>query len=381
MRIAYCLPEISHPGGIGRITTQKANYLSSLGHIIYIITTDQNHLPAYFNLSPNVHHIDLEINFRDKKQTFLNKVISKYRKQKIYKKKLSKLLHKLKLDFVISTFTNEATFLYQINDGSKKILESHFNRDVLLILNKEYNLSFPQKIYNIYKTYHNIFLTKRYDAFVVLTKEDAILWGHKTNMHIIPNMNTFENNKKSALSNKVIISVGRLDKQKSFDKALLIWKEVQKKYPDWEYHIYGQGEDKNILDKIIQENDLSKNTFIHNPEKNIQKVYTNASILIMTSIFEGWGLVLTEAMNTGIPCVAYGCKCGPKDIIDNEINGFCIPENDMKRFQTSLESLIADENLRHKMGNAAYYKSQQYSCNNIMEQWITLFNQLYNENK
>lgn len=194
-------------------------------------------------------------------------------------------------------------------------------------------------------------------------------------------MNTFENNKKSTLSNKIIISVGRLDKQKSFDKALLIWKEVQKKYPDWEYHIYGQGEDKNILDKIIKENDLSKNTFIHNPEKNIQKVYTNASILIMTSIFEGWGLVLTEAMSTGIPCVAYGCKCGPKDIIDNGINGFCIPEEDIKRFQTALESLIANENLRHKMGNAAYHKSQQYNCNNIMQQWITLFNELYDENK
>ena len=381
MKIAYCLPEISHPGGIGRITIQKANYLSSLGHIIYIITTDQNSLPSYFNLSTNVYHIDLEINFRERKTTFFDTCISKYKKQKIYKKKLTKLLKELGLDFVISTFTNESSFLYQINDGSKKILESHFNRDVLLILNQTYNLSFPRKIFNIYKTYYNSYLTKKYDAFVVLTKEDANLWGNKDNMHIIPNMNTFENNKRATLSNKIIISIGRLDKQKSFDKALLIWKEVQKKHTDWEYHIYGQGEDKSLLDKIIQENNLSKNTYIHNPEKNIQEVYKNASILIMTSVFEGWGLVLTEAMSTGIPCIAFGCKCGPKDIIDDKINGFCIPNGDVESFGKSLELLISDKNLRCKMGNAAYNKSQQYNCNIIMQQWLSLFNRLYNENK
>lgn len=199
MRIVYCLPDISLPGGIGRVTSIKANYLSSLGHDVYIITTDDNNNPPYYKLNDSIKLIQFNINFSRERKYFIFKRI-RYHIQKLikYKKMLSTFLYKTKVDIVVSTFTNEANFLYKINDGSKKILECHFNHDIYKCIEKYRNPSFVNKVIGKYKTYNDEKLVKLYDAFVVLTKEDASLWGEHHNMYIINNMNDNSNAKNQS---------------------------------------------------------------------------------------------------------------------------------------------------------------------------------------
>lgn len=170
MKIVYCLPEISLPGGIGRITSIKANYLSSIGHDVYIVTTDDNNNPPYYKLNDSIRLIQFDINFsRTRKSQIIKRI--RYRLQNLtkYKKLLSTFLCTIKADIVISTFNSEANFLYKINDGSKKILECHFNHDIYKCIEKYRSPSFINKIIGRYKTFENEKLVRLYDAFVVLT--------------------------------------------------------------------------------------------------------------------------------------------------------------------------------------------------------------------
>lgn len=145
---------------------------------------------------------------------------------------------------------------------------------------------------------------------------------------------------------------------------------------DWHLDIFGQGPDEKMLNNLIKNNKLSNSVTIHSPSTNIFDEYSKSSILAMTSAYEGWGLVLTEAMSCGVPCVAYACKCGPKDIIKNGVNGFYVEQDNENEFVKDLLLLIRNETLRIEMGKNAFESSKQYNVEIIMEKWIALFNNL-----
>ena len=281
----------------------------------------------------------------------------------------------------MSTFTNESRFLYKINDGSKKVLECHFNHDVYKCIEKYNNPSFINKLTGRYRTFKDDKIVKFYDAFVVLTNEDALLWGHLSNLHIIGNMVSTKDSIMSDLSNKRVIAVGRLDGQKKFDRLIKIWRKVCENVNDWHLDIFGQGPDEKMLNELISKYELNKSITIHKPSFRIFEEYAKSSIIAMTSAYEGWGLVLTEAMSCNIPCIAYRCKCGPSDIIKNGVNGFCIEENNEADFVDKLTLLIKNDSLRKEMGYKAYIDSQQYSIDSIMTKWLSLFNNLISKQK
>ena len=96
----------------------------------------------------------------------------------------------------------------------------------------------------------------------------------------------------------------------------------------------------------------------------------------MTSHFEGFGMVLVEAMLHGIPAIAFDCKCGPKDIIDDNINGFLVPEGDVPALANAMKRLMSDESLRRKMGVEALKIKEKYAVEAVMSRWIQLFKRL-----
>lgn len=383
MKIVYCLPQLFHPGGIERIVSIKANYLVEVyGYDVTIVVANQKKQVPFFKLHEKIKIVDLNIDY-DKalSQPLFKRLYLRHKLQKEHKTKLSKYLFTNHPDIVISTFTHEADFLPQIKDGSKKVLEFHFCKGHKIKMAKAFHFGFITKLAYYYRCWQeeNIIIPK-YDQFVVLTDEDKNLWKNKINNVInIPNILSFRNVDKYAdLKSKTAIAVGRLDNQKGFDTLINMWAEIVKQCKDWKLNIFGQGEDEDYLNQLICKLNLKDSVFINRPDKNIQQRYLESSLLLMTSNYEGWGLVLTEAMQCGLPVVAFACKCGPKDIINNGVDGFCIPYKNKNLFVKHAIQLMNDEKLRFTMGYNARNNIQRYSIDNVMPKWHDLFNKLTN---
>lgn len=255
-----------------------------------------------------------------------------------------------------------------------KILEIHFSRFKRL----QYGRKGVWKIINRLRSNADLKVVQQYDRFVVLTHEDKSYWENLTNIEVIPNANSFVSSKQADLESKRVIAVGRYDYQKGFDELINIWKGVYEKHPDWSLDIFGHGPLKDELQSLIDQLGLTKTIHLCAPVKNIEQEYLNSSILVMTSRYEGLPMTLLEAQVCGLPLVAYACKCGPRDIIKDGVNGYLIEENNQEEMVEKLINLVNDAELRKQMGNTSYEFSKNYTNNKIMQQWIALFNKFDN---
>lgn len=379
MRIVYCIDEMSHPGGIGRVTSVKANWWAEHGHDVWIATSNQCGKPDFYELNPNVKRKDFAMGFQlgIDNSNLLLKAIRKIGKMKHYRRELETFINEIKPDIVVSTFTNDSDFLYKFKDGSKKVLEFHFSHDGFNSQIKYGPKSLKNTLLLKYRLWKHEKIARKYDAFVVLTHEDAEAWKGYENLHVIHNMSTINPSMVSTCEEKRVVAIGRFDFQKQFGRLVEIWGgDIAKSNPDWKLLIYGQGPEEKALQMQIDALGLTGKIALHKPTNKITDVYCNSSILTMTSCYEGWGLVITEAMECGVPAVAYACKCGPRDIIDDGINGFLIDEGDKLDFAEKLQRLISNTDERKAFGSRAKEKSKCYSVDVIMQQWEKLFNDL-----
>ena len=375
LKIVYCTPALYMAGGVERVLTLKANYFAEhFGYDITLILTEGKDKPLFYPLSDKIKVINLDINYEVLWTcSFLKKIPIYLRKQRFYKKKLTVELMRIRPDITISLLRREINFLTSIRDGSKKIGELHVNR-------ANYR-NFEEGDSNLIKSLFAKFWMrslvshlKRLDRFIVLTEEDKQDWMKVTdNVISIPNMLTLSNPPQSNCMNKKAIAVGHLDINKGFDRMILLWKDIVKKTQGWQLHIYGDGDEKNNLLKIIKAYNLRDSVFIHEPSKNIAECYGESSLSLMTSVSEGWGLVITEAMQCGVPVVCYGFKCGPKDIITNGEDGFVIEENNHREFVDKVVYLLNNNEQRVIMGKKASINIQRFSAENIMPKWCSLF--------
>lgn len=376
MKIVYSILGTFNFGGMERVLSNKANYLTKLGYEIIILTTDQKGRKPYFELDSRIKNIDLNINYTDDLLLSLpQKLLSYVNKQRKHYKALENQLVDIKADVVISMFDNDASFLYKINDGSKKVLEIHFSRFKRLQYGRKGILKWIDK----YRSLQDVRIAQKYDRFVVLTEEDKQYWGDLNNIQVIPNANSFSSEKVALLENKRVLAIGRFDYQKGFDNLIHSWKIINNKFPDWILNIYGHGSLKSMYEHLIIQLGLEDTVVLHDSTKDIQQVYLEHSILAMTSRYEGLPMVLLEGQVFGLPLVSYVCKCGPKDIISDGGNGYLVEEGDILSMADKLMVLMQDEELRKRMGINSKQNSNNYSEDVIMKKWIALFDHLISQ--
>lgn len=378
MNIVFCISDCSRAGGMDRTLSIQANYWAENGHEVHIVTTEnpQNENPV-FTFSDKIQFHNLEIGYNEVNDSIsLVKILQRIQKGKVHKKKLNSLLQTLHPDFTISFFEHELSFLHSLKDGSLKIVQYHFSRHSRSIDLQFNGARFYTKCFALIKERRKQHLVNLYDAFVVLTHEDAKTWRKRENLYIITNALSFIPTQISNCLNKQIISVGRLTTQKGYDLLLAAWQKICYKYPDWQLSIYGQGKDHEYLQQIIQEHALGNSVHIFPPTKDIINQYINASIYVMSSRYEGFPMVLPEAMVCGLPCVSFAAPCGPSEIITQGEDGFIVPPEDIQGLAEKLELLMENENLRCEMGKKARSNIMRYSVDNIMQQWEKLFNNL-----
>lgn len=373
MKIVYTIVGTFNSGGMERVLANKANYLAKQEHELTIITTDQKGRKPYFELDSRIEQIDLGINYTtDIDKRVLQKLIAYFIKQKKHKQRLSACLQQLKADVVISMFDHDASFLYKIKDGSRKVLEIHFSRYKKL----QYERKGILGLIDQFRSKRDLSIARQYDRFVVLTEEDKLYWGGLKNIKVIPNANSFKPIDTADLSTKQVIAVGRYDYQKRFDDLIKAWQIVHQQHADWVLSIYGNGPLKPELEKSVIDLGLEKVVQLQLPVKNIEKEYRHSSILAMTSRYEGLPMALLEGQVCGLPLVSYACKCGPKDIIEDGKNGFLIEEGDIKSLAEKLILLIEQPHLRIQMGLESELRSENFTEDRIMKKWLDLFSSL-----
>ena len=373
MKIIYCTHSTCNPGGMERVLLNKVTYLSQLpGWKVAVVTTDQNQRPPFYPFPEKVRMTDLGINYSEDNEKGAWKKITGYlRKRKEHKRKLTALLLKEKPDIVVSLYPSESSFIPDIKDGSKKVLELHYCKFFRLQYGRRGLLGWIDKL----RTRQDEQIVRRFDKFVVLTNEDRGYWGNLPNIEVIPNAAMHVSDAYSDVMNKRVIAVGRLDYQKGFDRLVQAWQLVRHtgKFTDWKLDIFGQGEWREMLQQMIDKAELQDSVRLNQPTKQIGEEYVKSDLLVMSSNYEGFPMVMIEAMACGLPVVSFDYKCGPKDIIQPGINGLLVPNGDIQALADAMMKVMEDEAYRKMLSLNARKVVDTYSEQAVMAQWIRLF--------
>ena len=361
MKLVYCINGFYRAAGMERVLADKANWLVAHGYQLTILTTDQQGRPDAFPLDPRIRKIDLGIGYEDNNGgSLLDKLVHYPLKQRRHKKQLTRILSELRPDITVSMFCNEVNLLPKIHDGSHKVLEIHFSRFKRL----QYDRSGLWSLVDRLRSRNDERLAARYDRFVVLTEEDSGYWPSMSNLRIIPNPRTFTLSEPASLQSHTVLAVGRYSHQKGFNLLLQAWKMLDTQ--GWFLRIAGDGDPMEGLPSNV----------ITGLSSDMIAEYQNAAFLVLSSRYEGLPMVLLEAQAAGLPIVSFACKCGPKDVITDGKDGLLIPEGDIAGLAAGMKRLMDDEDLRHRMGQAAFLHSDRYDKEKIMTQWDNLFHEL-----
>ncbi|MBD5232665.1 MAG: glycosyltransferase family 4 protein [Bacteroidales bacterium] len=338
---------------------------------IVVVTTDQNGRAPFYQFPEGVRLVDLGINYTDDKFIPLYKRIPSYiRKRSLHRRRLTELLMQERPDITVSLYPSESSFIPSIKDGSRKILELHFNRYFRL----QYGRTGLTGLLDRLRSRTDSKLAGRFDRFVVLTDEDRGYWGSLTNIEVIPNAALIS----AAHSNctaKRVIAVGRLDYQKSFDRLIDVWAKVRsdKRSEGWTLDIFGRGEWKDMLADRISQLGLTDSVTLNAPTDRIADEYATSSMLVMTSHYEGFPMVMIEAMSAGLPVVTFDYKCGPRDIITHNSDGLIVSDGDSDAMAESILALMSDDSRRAALGKRAMSVADRFSEERVMQMWMNLF--------
>ena len=377
LKLVYITPALYMAGGVERVLTLKANYFAEhFGYDITIILTEGKDKPLFYPLSNKIKVINLNIGFEQLWTcSFVKKVFVYLKKQRQFKKSLTKELMCIRPDITISLLRREINFINDIKDGSRKIGELHVNRANY----RNFEANDSNFIKNLFAKFWMLSLVaklKKLDRFVVLTEEDKDAWPELKNICAIPDPLSFLPTKYSDLKEKRVIAVGRYVYQKGFDLLLQAWSKIEKLYPDWHLTIFGDG-NRTPYEKQMKALEIDdKRCHLNGPTSDIHQEYINSSIFVFSSRFEGFGMVLVEAMACGLPVVSFDCPCGPKDIVKDGEDGILVENGNIDLLASSLSRLMNDETLRLSISKAGQKNAQRFNIGHIAEQWRLLFESL-----
>ena len=349
MKILFVIGTMSS-GGAERVISEMSNYWAKKGWDISIATIGAtNNRKDFYPLHSSIKRVDLSV----KSYKFKINI-------PIVLWKIRTFVKKEKPDVVISFITqsNIIVLLALIGLKVKKIISDRADPY------KEQVGFFPKRV-----TYPLC------DTLVIQTDGVKKFYEKIPSLKIVTIPNpiskpTIEKNKSFNFNNPTIVAMGTLKKIKGFDILINAFANIEKKYPNWNLVIFGEGRDRLVLEELIEEYNLQNRISLPGVIDNPRNTISDASIFVLSSLKEGFPNVLIEAMSVGLSCISFDCNFGPDEIIDNNKNGILIETGNQKALQDAIEKLINSKTLRDKLGNRAKKDSMdKYYIDNIMKEW------------
>lgn len=376
-------------GGEQRITTEIANGLCSLGYDVTILIKHKESINLdLYQLSKeiHIHFLDVNYDFRLNNIVFFEILRKINRKTGIFKyfprlirhffcsnkilKQLSEFFISNHFDFVIGVAGDRSFILSLLKPVIKgkiifwnhQCVDAHFKKE-------------KSRYYN-----EGLFiepLLKRFDEVIVLTIYDKEKLEDYYNItcRVISNCKSFETNIKSTLNHNRFLAVGRLVSQKGFDYLLEAMHFFSKNNKSWNLDIYGEGEDYKSLSKTIKNYHLTNRVKIHSLTENMLEVYLNHDIFLISSRYEGFGLVTLEAMECGLPVIGFDIPAN-KELIRNGTNGFLVPCYDTKEYAKTMEFIVNNPVLMKQIAKQLNKSIEKFSFKAIISQWHKMFNEI-----
>ena len=351
--------------GVERTLTDKINYMSDQGHDVTLVTYEQGLHSYVFELSPKVNCVDLDCRFFTLYKYSLVKRLRKlWMMERRFRQALNRLIEERHPDVLVTT-TYEGICMNAIMSLRSKvriIIESHtaFTHDMM-------GGPFSKRI----KNYFSLRTMNNCRLLIALTHGDANCW-QKYISHVtsIPNPVSFYCEKIDSQSreNGRIIAVGRFHPQKRFDRLINAFSGIAMKYPLWHIDIYGEGPDKDVLQEQIDNLGLHNRINLMRPTLDIQSEYLRSELFVFSSDYEGFGLVLIEAMSCGVPPISTDCPFGPSEIIEDGVSGL-LCKMDVLDLAAKMEWMIVHEIERKEIGVNAYKAAARYKKENVMKEW------------
>ena len=215
------------------------------------------------------------------------------------------------------------------------------------------------------------------DAFVVLTEQDRehygrVLKGKAPPLHVIPNTVRPLPGAKADLAAKTVYAAGRFRYQKGFELLIPAWEATAKAHPDWTLRLRGRGHLETRYRGLIETHGLEDSVVIEGPAEDIGSDMADSAVFVLSSRFEGFPLILLEAMSKGMGIVSFDCPTGPADIVDDHRNGLLVPHEDVEGLSRAIREIVEDEELRRRMAAEAVGTAEQYTIEAIGPRWVEL---------
>ena len=376
-KICYCAPAIYSAGGVERVVSVKASFFAEVYHYdVTIIVTEGKKRDCFFPLSDKVKVVNLNLGFEELwKVPFIKKVFLYLKKQYKYRRMLRVELLRIQPDITISVLRREINFINSIPDGSHKIGELHVNRSNYRNFTSR-DSNFVKRLFARFWMNDLLKHLQKLDRMVVLTEDAKKDWPELSNVTLIPDPIPFKVDQVSTLSSKRVVSIGRYAYEKGNDLLLKAWAKVEKSCKDWSLDIYGMGNQAPYRALMLELGIDEARCHLHGSLTDVKDAYLNSSVFTLPSRFEGFGLVIIEAMACGVPVVAFDSENGPRNIITNNQNGLLVKPFDVDEYADSLLRLMHDDQLRAQMGSRAYESSKKYMIEDIAVQWKKLFDEV-----
>ncbi len=376
-KIVICTPAVYSAGGVERVVTLKASFFAEqLDYDVTVIITEGKGIDCFFPISDKVKIINYELDFEELwRLPFLRKIVAYYCKQYRFKRMLKADLMRIRPNITISTLRREINFLTKIYDGSLKIGELHVNRANYRSFDAKHSNPVKRLLARMWM---NSLLRhlKRLDKMVVLTDSALNDWPELSNVVKIPDVLPFKVDGKSELSAKRVLSIGRYAYDKGNDLLLQAWAIIEKQMHNWSLDVYGNGNKAPYQKQMTELGVDQQRCHLFGPVADVKTEYLSSSVFVLPSRFEGFGLVIIEAMACGVPVIAFDCENGPRAIIADGETGFLIPAFDINLLAEKVMLLMNDHELRYRMGKNAQKAASQYDIERIGHQWKRLFEEL-----
>lgn len=350
-----------------RIVIDKINYLSEKGHDISVAYFGNEGDVPFFFIDEKVNRIAI----CEYKGT--TSFLSRLRQSIKIIYVLKNIIANVNPDIIVNANTPLVSWILPfVRKDIPKVFEFHFSYQGIKIMNRE--------LYgkNVTKAYINDLLRKTiyplYTKCVALTEYDKKAWGFK-NMVVIPNFTSIPIKHQTEMCSKRVISAGRLCYQKNQRILIDAWAIVNRQYKTWQLDIWGNGAEREMLENQIEKLGLKGIVNLKGVSQNIEEEYPYYSLFVLPSRYEGFPLVLVEAMQFGLPCIGFNIP-GNNAIIEDGKNGRIVNERTPEELAEAIISTISNSDKRKRMSEYAITSVQRFDKNRVMGMWNNLFEEL-----